>query len=90
MARQPVCQLLQGVNGQWSAMRLATLMVTAGVLCAWLACIWTSGQWIPLDWPTVTLLMGTQGAKALQGRFEYGPHGLTPPRGNPWDGEGDR
>lgn len=86
--QQPVSQLLKGVNGQWSAMRLATLLICVGVLAAWLGCIVAGGQWIPLDWPTVTLLAGAQGAKALQGRFEFGPGGLTPPRGKPWDGEG--
>ena len=89
---QDICpvQALDFANGQWSAMRVASLLVTAVVLLMWVGFCLYEKRLIPLTWQDVAIIGGAQGAKALQSRFEWGGDGIwgRGGMGNPWDGEG--
>lgn len=88
--RAAMRQTCTGPNGQWSAMRVASLLVTAVVLLMWVGFCLYEGRLIPLTWQDVAIIGGAQGAKALQSRFEWGGDGIwgRGGMGNPWDGEG--
>ena len=74
--RAAMRQTCTGPNGQWSAMRVASLLVTAVVLLMWVGFCLYEGRLIPLTWQDVTIIGGAQGAKALQSRFEWGGDGV--------------
>lgn len=84
MPHEPISQIFRCPNGQWSAMRVVTFIVCLVVLGTWVTFCFIEGRFIPLDWPTVSVLGVSQAAKAIQGRFEFGPRGLN----KPWEGEG--
>ena len=88
--RAAMRQTLTGPNGQWSAMRVASLLVTAVVLCMWVGFCLSAGRLSPLTRQDVAIIGGAQGATALQSRFEWGGDGIwgRGGMGNPWDGEG--
>lgn len=88
--RAAMRQTMTGPNGQWSAMRVASLLVTVVVLLMWVGFCLYEGRLIPLTWQDVTIIGGAQGVKALQSRFEWGGGGIwgRGGMGNPWDGEG--
>jgi hypothetical protein len=65
-------QFLRDDAGELSCMRLMCLLVTVSVLAVWVWGNLTSGQYVPLGYAEAGLLGGAHGAKALQGRFEYG------------------
>lgn len=67
-----------------SCQRIVTFAVTITVLGMWVWGCLHAGQFLPLGWPEVSLLAGSQGAKALQSRFELGAGGL---RDYPLSGE---
>lgn len=69
--RAAMRQTCTGPNGQWSAMRVASLLVTAVVLLMWVGFCLYEGRLIPLTWQDVAIIGGAQGAKALQSRFEW-------------------
>lgn len=73
-------QMVSGANGHISSMRVVTLFITATVLVTWVVFCFIEGRFIPLSWEDVTLIAGAQGAKALQGRFEWGPGGIREDR----------
>ena len=65
---------LRCVDGGWSCQRIVTMLVCLVVLGMWMwGCFW-EGHYIHPDWPEVALLVGSQGAKAVQTRFEQGLH----------------
>ena len=65
---------LRCLDGGWSCMRIVTMLVCVVVLSVWVwGCLW-QGQYIHLDWPEVSLLVGSQAAKAGQMHFERGLH----------------
>lgn len=65
---------LRCMDGGWSCMRIVTMCVCVVVLGMWVwGCFW-EGHFIHLEWQEVTLLIGTQGAKAGQMYFERGIH----------------
>jgi hypothetical protein len=65
-------QFLVDDAGELSCMRLMCLLVTVSVLGMWVWANLTSGQYVPLGYAEAGLLCGSQGAKAWQGRSEYG------------------
>lgn len=63
---------LRCLDGGWSCMRIVTMLTSVVVLGMWVwACFW-EGRFVALDWPMVTLLVGSQTAKAGQMFFERG------------------
>lgn len=86
-ARAALAQTLQGVNGQWSTMRIATMLICVVVLGMWVTFCFIESRLIPISWEMVTLIGGSQGAKAAQLRFEAGRGGLYG-RTDPSEGEG--
>lgn len=70
---------LRCLDGGWSTMRITTMLICLVVLCMWVGFCFYEGRFIPLTWEMVTLLGGSQGAKALQTRFEVGKYGLQAP-----------
>lgn len=66
---------LRCLDGGWSCMRIATMLVCVVTLGLWVWGCLSSGQYIHPDWPEVTLLVGSQTAKAGQLYFERGLHG---------------
>ena len=68
---------LHGLDGGWSSMRIITMLISVVVLGMWVIFCFVEGRFIPLGWETVTLLVGAQGAKAAQLRFELGTGGLS-------------
>lgn len=87
-ARAALAQTFQGVNGQWSTMRIATMLICVVVLGMWVVFCFVEHRLIPMSWEMVTLIGGSQGAKAAQLRFEAGRGGLT--SCDPSEGEGLR
>lgn len=75
----PVFDALRCVDGGWSTMRITTMLICLVVLCMWVGFCFYEGRLIPISWEMVALLGGSQGAKALQSRFEIGRDGLAPP-----------
>lgn len=63
---------VQGVDGGFSTMRISTLIVCITVLLVWVIFCFIEGRFINPTWEMVTLVGGSQGAKALQFRFEQG------------------
>ena len=74
--REAVADALQAQDGGWSTMRIATLMVCTVVLGTWVVFCFVEGRFVPISWEMVTLIAGSQGAKAAQLRFELGKDGL--------------
>lgn len=63
----------------------------AGLRCClgmWVAFCFIEGRFVPISWEMVTLVAGSQGAKAAQLRFELGRGGLA--SYDPSEGEGLR
>lgn len=61
--RAAMRQTCTGPNGQWSAMRVASLLVTAVVLLMWVGFCLYEKRLIPLTWQDVAIIGGAQGAK---------------------------
>ena len=74
--RQAIADALQGVDGGFSAMRITTMLVCIIVLGMWVIACFMEGRFVPISWEMVTLIAGSQGAKAAQLRFELGKQGL--------------
>lgn len=74
--RQALADALQGVDGGFSAMRITTMLVCVVVLGMWVIACFMEGRFVPISWEMVTLIAGSQGAKAAQLRFELGKQGL--------------
>ena len=72
----PLSDALHGMDGGWSSMRIVTMLISVVVLGMWVIFCFIEGRFIPLGWETVTLLVGAQGAKAAQLRFELGSGGI--------------
>lgn len=87
-ARAALAQTFQGVNGQWSTMRIATMLICVVVLGMWVVFCFVEHRLIPMSWEMVTLIGGSQGAKAAQLRFEAGRGGLYGAGRDPSEGEG--
>lgn len=68
---------LRCMDGGWSTMRITTMLICLVVLVMWVSFCFVEGRLIPITWEMVTLLGGSQGAKALQTRFEIGKDGLN-------------
>ena len=65
---------LRCLDGGWSCQRIVTMCVCVVVLSMWVwGCFW-EGHFIHLGWEEVTLLVGSQTAKAGQMFFERGIH----------------
>ena len=65
---------LRCLDGGWSCQRIVTMLVCLAVLGMWMwGCFW-EGKYIHLGWEEVTLLVGSQTAKAGQLYFERGLH----------------
>lgn len=78
--RQAIADSLQGLDGGYSAMRITTMLICIVVLGTWVIFCFIEGRFVPISWEMVTLIAGSQGAKAAQLRFELGKdgiHGLT-------------
>ena len=73
---QALSDALHGMDGGWSSMRIVTMLISVVVLGMWVIFCFIEGRFIPLGWETVTLLVGAQGAKAAQLRFELGSGGI--------------
>ena len=76
-ARAALAQTFQGVNGQWSTMRIVTMLTCVVVLGMWVVFCFVERRLIPMSWEMVALIGGSQGAKAAQLRFEAGRGGLA-------------
>ena len=74
--KQALADALQAQDGGWSTMRLTTFLVCIVVLGMWAVCCFMEGRFVPISWEMAGLLIGTQGAKAAQLRFELGKEGL--------------
>lgn len=74
-ARYGILDSLRCLDGGWSCQRIVTMLVCLAVLGMWMwGCFW-EGKYIHLGWEEVTLLVGSQTAKAGQLYFERGLHG---------------
>lgn len=89
-ARAALADALQCQDGGWSCMRITTLLICVVVLGMWVAFCFVEGRLIPISWEMVTLVAGSQGAKAAQLRFELGRGGLYGAGRDPSEGEGLR
>ena len=76
-ARAALADALQCQDGGWSCMRITTLLICVVVLGMWVAFCFIEGRFVPISWEMVTLVAGSQGAKAAQLRFELGRGGLA-------------
>lgn len=65
---------LRCVDGGWSCMRIVTMLTCLVVLSMWVWGCLHEGHFIHLDWPEISLLVGSQGVKAAQTGFERGWH----------------
>ena len=65
---------LRCLDGGWSCQRIVTMCVCVVVLSMWVWGCFKEGHFIHLDWQDVTLLVGSQTAKAGQRYFERGIH----------------
>lgn len=74
--REAIADSLQAVDGGFSAMRITTMLVCLIVLVTWVVFCFVEGRFVPISWEMVTLIAGSQGAKAAQLRFELGKNGL--------------
>ena len=74
--RQAIADSLQAVDGGYSAMRITTMLVCVVVLGMWVTACCMEHRFVPISWEMVTLIAGSQGAKAAQLRFELGRQGL--------------
>lgn len=79
MNKTPITDALRCLDGGWSTMRITTMLICVVVLTMWVTFCFIEGRFIPLGWEMVTLLGGSQGAKAAQLRFEVGKQGLSMP-----------
>lgn len=70
---------LRCMDGGWSTMRITTMLICIVVLSMWVIFCFIEGRFIPLGWEMVSLLGGSQAAKAAQLRFEVGKHGIQSP-----------
>ena len=61
---------VQGEDGGYSTMRISTLIVCVTVLAVWVVFCFIEGRFISPTWEMVALVGGSQGAKALQFKFE--------------------
>lgn len=77
--RAALVDSLQCMNGGWSTMRITTMLICVVVLTMWVVFCFIEGRFIPLGWEMVSLLGGSQAAKAAQLRFEVGKDGIQPP-----------
>ena len=57
-------------------MRITTMLICVVVLGMWVIFCFMEGRFVPISWEMVTLIAGSQGAKAAQLRFELGREGL--------------
>ena len=73
--RAAMRQTCTGPNGQWSAMRVASLLVTAVVLLMWVGFCLYEGRLIPLTWQDVAIIGGAQGGRAGQRGNRVHPQG---------------
>lgn len=72
---------LRCLDGGWSTMRITTMLICLVVLGTWVTFCFVEGRFVPISWEMVSLLGGSQAAKAAQLRFEVGKQGLPmPPR----------
>lgn len=60
-------------------MRITTMLICLVVLGMWVAFCFIEGRFIAISWEMVSLLGGSQAAKAAQLRFEVGKNGIQPP-----------
>lgn len=70
---------LQCTDGGWSTMRITTMLICVVILGMWVTFCFIEGRLIPISWEMVSLLGGSQAAKAAQLRFEVGKNGINPP-----------
>lgn len=61
---------IQCDNGGYSAMRILTYFVCIVVLVTWVIFCFIELRFVPITWEMVSLVGVSQGAKALQYRFE--------------------
>lgn len=85
--RAALADMLQAQDGGWSTMRVVTVLVCVTVLGVWTVFCFIEGRFVPISWEMVTLVAGSQGAKAAQLRFELGRNGLHGENGFPGTGE---
>jgi len=60
-------------------MRITTMLICVVVLTTWVTFCFIEGRFVPISWEMVTLVAGSQGAKAAQLRFEVGKNGIPMP-----------
>ncbi len=61
---------VQGDDGGYSTMRISTLIICIAVLTVWIIFCFIENRFISPTWEMVTLISGSQGAKAIQYKFE--------------------
>lgn len=76
-------QLLSDGTGSLSTMRVCVMLVVAAVLFNWCYLTIKNGVAQPLDWTTVTMVVGALGFKSVQSAFEKDPTPPTPPVAKP-------
>jgi hypothetical protein len=69
--RTALADSMQDATGGWSTMRITTMFVCVVVCGMWVTFCFIEGRLIPITWEMVTLIGGSQGAKAIQRRFEH-------------------
>lgn len=70
---------LKCMDGGWSTMRITTMLICVVILGMWVTFCFIEGRFVPLTWEMVSLLGGSQAAKAAQLRFEVGKNGIQAP-----------
>ncbi len=76
---------LRDYEGGWSCQRIVTMVVCLSVISMWVYGCISEGKFVHLDWADVSLLVGSQSAKAAQMHFEQGFHsegGADPSEGD--------
>jgi hypothetical protein len=74
--RAAISDAMQDATGGLSVMRIATMFVCVIVLGMWVVFCFVEGRLIPVSWEMVALVGGSQGAKAIQRRFEHDEENL--------------
>lgn len=77
--KNSILDSLRCMDGGWSTMRITTMLICVVILGMWVTFCFIEGRFVPLTWEMVSLLGGSQAAKAAQLRFEVGGLGIQPP-----------
>ena len=73
-------QLISDGDGAPSLMRIALLLIIVPLMAVWAVLSVKAGQFVPLPWTMVSLVLGTLGCKAGQSFAEnLGPPGTASP-----------